>query len=169
MTRDDIIYSLERCASNVSSACKDCKYIDIQRESIFSPITDNPCIDCMTELICDTLTLFKRGQWIPVINGRGGHECSLCHNYAPSFQSGEEHLTEYCPTCGAQMKRFQARNKERIMIIYEPFEEDKEFQINVYLTYYVDNEDYDDDCIQEEDVCNGEDRYYSQLRSLPGM
>jgi hypothetical protein len=45
--------------------------------------------------------------------------------------------------------------KERIMIIYEPFEEDKEFQINVYLTYYVDNEDYDDDCIQEEDMCNG--------------
>jgi len=41
------------------------------------------------------------------------------------------------------------------MIIYEPFEEDKEFQINVYLAYYVDNEDYDDDCIQEEDVCNG--------------
>jgi len=109
MTRDDIIYSLERCASNVSGACRDCKYIDIQRDSILSLTNDNPCVDCMNELICDTLTLFKRGQWIPVINGRGGHECSLCHNYAPSFQSGEEHLTEYCPNCGAQMNIFDEK------------------------------------------------------------
>lgn len=46
----------------------------------------------------------KRGKWIPVINGRGGHECSLCHNYAPSYLSGNEWLTDYCPTCGVRME-----------------------------------------------------------------
>ena len=46
----------------------------------------------------------KRGTWIPVTNGRGGHECSLCHTYAPSFQTGDEWLTDYCPTCGACMQ-----------------------------------------------------------------
>lgn len=45
----------------------------------------------------------KPGQWIPVTNGRGGHECSLCHSYALSFQTGDEWLTDYCPTCGAYM------------------------------------------------------------------
>ena len=46
----------------------------------------------------------KWGKWIPVTNGRGGHECSLCHSYAPSFQTGDEWLTDYCPTCGADMR-----------------------------------------------------------------
>ena len=46
----------------------------------------------------------KVGKWIPVTNGRGGHECSLCHSYAPSFQTGNEWLTDYCPTCGARME-----------------------------------------------------------------
>lgn len=41
------------------------------------------------------------GKWIPVINGIGGHECSLCHNYAPFYQSGDEWLTDYCPCCGS--------------------------------------------------------------------
>ena len=45
----------------------------------------------------------KTGHWIKVTNGRGGHECDLCHEYAPSYQSGEEHLTNYCPNCGAKM------------------------------------------------------------------
>ena len=44
------------------------------------------------------------GKWIPVTNGRGGHECSSCHNYAPSFQTGDEWLTDYCPCCGADMR-----------------------------------------------------------------
>jgi len=46
----------------------------------------------------------KTGRWIPVTNGRGGHECDLCHNYAPSWQTGEEHLTDFCPNCGAYMR-----------------------------------------------------------------
>ena len=46
----------------------------------------------------------KTGRWIPVANGRGGHECALCHEYAPSYQSGEENLTYFCPNCGADMR-----------------------------------------------------------------
>jgi hypothetical protein len=45
----------------------------------------------------------KKGEWIPVTNGRGGHECDQCHEYAPSWATGEEHLTNYCPNCGAKM------------------------------------------------------------------
>ena len=45
----------------------------------------------------------KHGQWIPVTNGRGGFECSICHNYAPSYQDGVEWLSLYCPHCGAKM------------------------------------------------------------------
>lgn len=46
----------------------------------------------------------KEGKWVKVTNGRGGHECSMCHLYAPSFKSGEENLSPYCPNCGAQME-----------------------------------------------------------------
>ena len=46
----------------------------------------------------------KHGKWIPVINGRGGHECDQCHNYAPSYQNGKEHLSDFCPNCGADMR-----------------------------------------------------------------
>lgn len=46
----------------------------------------------------------KVGKWIPVTNGRGGHECKLCHTYAPSFQTGDEWLTDYCGNCGARME-----------------------------------------------------------------
>ena len=45
-----------------------------------------------------------QGEWIEVTNGRGGHECSNCHAYAPSYMSGDEHLSDFCPNCGARMK-----------------------------------------------------------------
>lgn len=35
------------------------------------------------------------------------------------------------------------------MIIYEPFEVDKEFQISVYLTSHTDDENYDDEFMDE--------------------
>lgn len=55
----------------------------------------------------------KTGHWIEVTNGRGGHECSLCHEYAPSYQGGDEWLTKYCPNCGARMVEPQEeRGKE---------------------------------------------------------
>ena len=47
----------------------------------------------------------KTGKWIPVTNGRGGLECSICHDYAPSYQNGTEYLSKYCPRCGAKMER----------------------------------------------------------------
>ena len=46
----------------------------------------------------------KSGKWIKVTNGRGGHECDICHEYAPSYQDGDEYLTKYCPNCGAKME-----------------------------------------------------------------
>ena len=45
----------------------------------------------------------KTGHWIKVTNGRGGHECDICHEYAPSYQSGDEYLTKFCPNCGCHM------------------------------------------------------------------
>ena len=45
----------------------------------------------------------KTGHWIKVTNGRGGHECDICHEYAPSYQDGDEYLTKYCPNCGCRM------------------------------------------------------------------
>lgn len=53
----------------------------------------------------------KQGEWIGVTNGRGGHECSNCHAYAPSYMSGDEHLSDYCPSCGARM--FPTQMSER--------------------------------------------------------
>ena len=52
----------------------------------------------------------KMGYWIPVTNGRGGHECSLCHEYAPSYQSGDEWLTKYCPTVEQRCRRWKNDN-----------------------------------------------------------
>ena len=46
----------------------------------------------------------RTGHWIEVTNGRGGHECNLCHEYAPSYQDGDEWLTKHCPNCGARME-----------------------------------------------------------------
>lgn len=45
----------------------------------------------------------KHGRWMPVANGRGGFECSICNNYAPSYKNGDEWLSDYCPRCGARM------------------------------------------------------------------
>ena len=44
-----------------------------------------------------------QGEWREVTNGRGGHECNQCGEYAPSYQSGDEYLSKFCPNCGAKM------------------------------------------------------------------
>ena len=46
----------------------------------------------------------KTGHWIPVTNGRGGHQCDRCGSYAPSYQSGAEWLSNFCPECNADMR-----------------------------------------------------------------
>ena len=54
----------------------------------------------------------KKGEWIPVTNGRGGFECDQCHNYAPSYQDGVEWLSGFCPNCGAKMdEEIEGRKK----------------------------------------------------------
>jgi len=46
----------------------------------------------------------KTGRWVPVTNGRGGHKCDRCGCYAPSYQSGTEWLSNFCPECNADMR-----------------------------------------------------------------
>ena len=46
----------------------------------------------------------KTGHWVPVTNGRGGHQCDRCGCYAPSYQSGTEWLSNFCPECNADMR-----------------------------------------------------------------
>ena len=55
-----------------------------------------------------TVDPVKHGRWIPVTNGRGGFECSICHSYAPSYQDGVEWLSPYCPSCGSKMEPISA-------------------------------------------------------------
>lgn len=50
-----------------------------------------------------TVDPVKHGRWVPVTNGRGGFECSICHSYAPSYQDGVEYLSPWRPNCGAKM------------------------------------------------------------------
>lgn len=50
----------------------------------------------------------RKGRWVPVTNGRGGFECSICHSYAPSYQDGVEWLSPFCPNCGAKMDAEEA-------------------------------------------------------------
>ena len=47
----------------------------------------------------------KPGRWIPTASGKGRHECSRCHEYAPCYQDGSEHLSTFCVLCGAKMER----------------------------------------------------------------
>lgn len=45
-----------------------------------------------------------KGRWIPTVSGKGRHECSRCHEYAPCYQDGSEHLSTFCVLCGAKME-----------------------------------------------------------------
>lgn len=60
-------------------------------------------IEELCELVDNNKTAVKHGRWVPVTNGRGGFECSICYSYAPSYQDGVEWLSLYCPNCGAKM------------------------------------------------------------------
>ena len=86
-------------------------------EKLIKEISDNytfsdPIVMAGTAYIGDCIGLLETlpsadrptGKWIPVTNGRGGHECSECNSYAPSYQSGDEMLANYCPNCGVKME-----------------------------------------------------------------
>lgn len=60
-------------------------------------------VDLLENLPSAEVEPVKHGRWIPVTNGRGGFECSICYSYAPSYQDGVEWLSLYCPNCGAKM------------------------------------------------------------------
>lgn len=96
--REKVKYSIERCISHVPDACRDCAYD-----------AGHPYNECVEMMLKDALALLKEqqpktGKWIPVTNGRGGHECNQCHDYAPSYQDGDEDLSRFCPCCGAKME-----------------------------------------------------------------
>lgn len=71
----------------------------------------------MVELIDNVPTIeaepVRKGRWVPVTNGRGGFECSICHSYAPSYQDGVEWLSLYCPNCGAKMNTEEGEGYEQ--------------------------------------------------------
>ena len=48
---------------------------------------------------------YPKGRWIPTASEKGRHECSRCHEYAPCYQDGSEHLSTFCALCGAKMER----------------------------------------------------------------
>jgi len=84
-------------------SCNDC----ISRQAVFEIIEREEFKgDAISEVekLPPVTPQSKIGRWIKVTNGRGGHECDLCHEYAPSYQSGDEHLTNYCPNCGVKMR-----------------------------------------------------------------
>ena len=70
---------------------------------IIDSICEQEAIDALYALPSAEAEPVKHGRWEPVTNGRGGFECSICHNYAPSYQDGVEWLSLYCPNCGAKM------------------------------------------------------------------
>ena len=46
----------------------------------------------------------SKAHWIRVTNGRGGFECSNCHQYSPAFKNGNDWLSKFCPACGKEME-----------------------------------------------------------------
>ena len=83
-------------------SCEDC----ISRQEAINCVTLNEFRYKIVEdmkILPSVAPKVKTGHWIKVTNGRGGHECDLCHEYAPSYRSGDEYLTKYCPNCGARM------------------------------------------------------------------
>lgn len=77
-----------------ADALKQADFQDFSNTDVFNAIDEGPTIDAVPVL---------RGEWVGVAHGRGGHECSKCSGYAPSFQNGAEYLSSYCPNCGAKM------------------------------------------------------------------
>lgn len=68
------------------------------------------CIDAAPTIDAEPVV---HARWIEVSNGRGGHCCSECREYAPSFQSGVEDLSARCHCCGAKMDGKEGSNAKR--------------------------------------------------------
>lgn len=79
------------------------KLISAMRNALPGLLDEIASLITEVEMLRESAVGARRGQWIPITNGRDGHECSGCHGYAPSFQVGSEYLSPYCPVCGAKM------------------------------------------------------------------
>lgn len=114
---DFVIYNVEWLKKNwqmemdIVCGVKPCDDV-VSRDFMFKVLDDFCGHDRTATITLDTLADLvyelpsvtqKSGKWVKVTNGRGGHECDICHEYAPSYQSGDEYLTKYCPNCGAKM------------------------------------------------------------------
>ena len=100
----EVVKGLYEHGTNLAEVGTDCISREQAIDAVRMVIGDNRSIS-----VCDAIKQLppiqpKRGRWIPVTNGRSGHECDQCHNYAPSYQTGEEHLSDFCPSCGADMR-----------------------------------------------------------------
>jgi hypothetical protein len=96
ISRDEAIESVAGLVSTMSVCVSKDECIGMQSMKIRSvgALRDVPAADVAPVV---------HGKWIPVTNGRGGSECNMCHAYAPSYQSGAEYNSPYCPECGAKM------------------------------------------------------------------
>lgn len=99
-------FDLKEYKESCISALKHIGFDDIMSfEDIMGVVNDIPSMNQNMSELADRIEAkpVQHGRWVPVTNGRGGHECDQCRNYAPSYQTGEEHLSDYCPNCGARM------------------------------------------------------------------
>jgi len=119
MTREEAIRLIENVEFSLSDFLRDAEMdaLDLAIEALRGMDVEQAiewCKDCQHNEVCRYYPYdgceFKdsserpKGKWIEVTNGRGGHECSNCHAYAPSYMSGDEHLSDFCPNCGADMR-----------------------------------------------------------------
>lgn len=99
----DSLLSLPSAQSEHPSEIQDIlDYLDTALHPIISPEYWNVYSE-LYDMVSTLPSAERRGRWKPVTNGRGGYECCICHNYAPSYMDGVEWLSTYCPTCGAKM------------------------------------------------------------------
>ena len=68
------------------------------------PVIRMSAVEHVLENLPETEPERKTGRWIPTASEKGRHECSRCHEYAPCYQDGSEHLSTFCVLCGAKME-----------------------------------------------------------------
>lgn len=102
VSRNAIVQKLNTMDRYVSAELRLC---DIDKEF---PQNEVFIVDDVYEKIVEQLPSiqpeYPKGRWIPTASERGRHECSRCHEYAPCYQDGSEHLSTFCVLCGAKME-----------------------------------------------------------------
>lgn len=98
MTREKVIYSIERCICHVPDACRDCAYD-----------AGHPYNECVEILLKDVLELLKEQEAVkPVDQGDDSYVCGNCGETV-----GWEEMEcygidpvryKFCPGCGRKVK-----------------------------------------------------------------